>query len=193
MTNMGANLKANFSIFAKGSQAVILGLVCGLILSLGASFWFLWFKPERCAPPFLCSAVLFVAIVVLWVLSHRDADGRLVTTSLVRREGHNVTKITTGVHPSDGMKLIERIFSVARLRRPLPEADGLIDEKGDPIPLSKTEANSRIASINIQVTEVADYVKSRIGTIDKEENLGRQRLTESEPHENVGGSDRRDA
>ena len=180
MSKFGANLMATFNMSPKGSHAVILGLVCAFIIAMGSSFAFLWFKPERCLLPFSCSAVLLIVIIILWFKSHKDVDSQTpVPTSFLDSDGTNITKITTDIRSSEGMKLMECLLSMAQYRRPLPDADGMVDNKGNPMPESESEARARIKFINSQVKEAADYVFSRLRTFENHQSLEQHRL----PHE----------
>ena len=148
--------KTSVSIVPTGSHVVVLALVGTLVLSLGCSFLFIWHDLNYW-PPLVSAGILFVAIVFLWLRSHRHVDDRsLPPAEVTIKDG--ITETTISMHPrglpsSEQLNNFENILSVIQHQRLLPEPDGLVNEKGNPIPRSEEEARQIVDAVNNEVKQ----------------------------------------
>ena len=187
MGKFGANLRASANIIPKGSHVVIVALIILLAICLLTGFLFLWFKPEHYSysiPPFVFSVVFIILIAWFWFVSYKNIDSHLSSpTSITLRDDDTYLALTTdasSIRTPEGIEALERCLSMARQRRPLPEPDGLVDEKGRPIPESNQEAIERIRALNNIVHEMSEMIFKHSEKTTKDEGVV-QRRSEHEP------------
>ena len=152
--NIATKLKASVNLTPPGSHVVILSLISILGISLLAVFVFVLYD-ENYWIPLTVSAVLLIVVVVFWFRSHRDIDHVSISpTTLSTTDGNNSTTLSMhprAKHSAEELAAMERIFSMMRNRSPLPDPDGLVDNKGEPIPNSQHDAQERIALTNDRI------------------------------------------
>ena len=150
-SNIATKINASVSLTPPGSHVVILSLIAILGISLVATFAFVFYDANYWIP-LIVSTVILIVIVVFWLRSHRDIDHASITpTTLSTTDGNNSTAIS--LHPrakssAEELAALERILSTMRNRSLLPDPDGLVDDKGQPVPNSQHDARERIASTN---------------------------------------------
>ena len=149
--NIATKINASVSLTPPGSHVVISSLIAILGISLITTFAFVFYD-ENYWIPLIVSTVILIVIVVFWLRSHRDIDHASITpTTLSTTDGSNSTTIS--IHPRakpppEELAALERIISTVRNRSLLPDPDGLVDDKGQPVPNSQHDARERIASTN---------------------------------------------
>ena len=163
MRELITNVRALISIAPKGSQIVPLSLVLVLLFCLGCSFFFAW-KGVNYWLPLVVAALLLIVVVLLWLLSaQRVDDASLPPVNISSSDGTHSTAISLhhGSLPAlQDAETLERLLSILRHRKPLPEPDGLIDEDGQPIPRSQGEAQAKVEAANRQAQECLDDIRS---------------------------------
>ena len=151
MFKLLSRMKALIRIAPTGSHVVLLSLVGVLALCLFSTFSFIRDGIDYCVP-LAFAAVLFCAVVWLWLRSQRhldDAPKPPITMSY--RDGNTSTKVSIhlgGLRPNEQLAVLERGLSALQHRKPLPEPDGLVDEHGRPVPQSEEEARHRVEVAN---------------------------------------------
>ena len=180
MSKLMAKVKASISLVPTGSHVVILSLIGILALCLGCAFIFIWYSVDYW-PPLISAGILFAAVVLFWLRSHRHVDDRFVPpVEMSMTDGTNST--TLSMHPrglpaGQQLKLIERAMSAMQHRKPLPEPDGLVDEKGIPIPLSQEEARQRVEAANNEVRDATGAMESHLNASEQQNEIAQHRLT----------------
>ena len=66
---------------------------------------------------------------------------------------------------------LSTILSIILHRSPLPEPDGLIDEKGVPVPQSQKEASDRVAAANRSANEIVEKLLPGMSAVTIQENF----------------------
>ena len=178
MSRLGAKIHTSLDFSPKGSNIVLLALVCIFAICLIAGFVFLWPRHEYSWVPFSFAGVLFFAIVSFWLISRKDIDNSSsVPTRVEAIDGPKSITVTTDTRSisfSEVFGLLEKCVSIVQHHRPLPEPDGLVDEKGNRIPDSETEARLRVKSANDRVEEIVDSVLTHSRTYGDGEMLEQQ-------------------
>lgn len=168
------NIKAFLNMTPKGSHVLICILAVAFVGCLATEFLFYWIKSVHYWPAIIWGILLLGAVVFLWLLSHKDVDsGAPLPTTITRRKGSSVITVETDptyVPFIQGMEALELLISMAHRRNPLPDPDGLIDDKGQMVPQSQQKALERIESINEQAKQAADLFDHLLSTVRKLEN-----------------------
>ena len=148
-------VKAAVSITPTGSHVVILSLVWLLALCLICTFLFIALSLNYW-PPLVFAILLIVVIVLFWLLSHRHVDDKsLPPTQLMMKDGKREMTISSppgGLPDRERMNHYERMITAFQHQRLLPKPDGLIDENGNPIPMSEEVAHRIVDEVNNQVS-----------------------------------------
>ena len=174
-----SSMRTSIKFAPKGSQVVILflTLIFGFCLMIG--FFFIWNNVDYWLP-FVCAALIFPVIIFLWLRSHRDIDESYMPPfSISNSDGTNSTTLSLphrAALSKENLDALERLFSVIQYRSPLPQPDGLVDERGNPVPQSMAEALERVDSANNQVTGLVDSLESYISTRENREENAQTRL-----------------
>ena len=180
MSKLIPRVKASISIIPTGSHVVILALVGILALCLICSFLFIWHNVDYW-PPLVFSGILLVAIVFLWLHSHRHVDDRFLPPAEVTiKDG--ITETTISMHPrglssSEQLNNFEKILSVIQHQGLLPEPDGLVDENGIPVPRSEEEARQIVDAVNYEVKQKFDAMNSHPNVFDQPNETMQSRLS----------------
>lgn len=150
---------ATVKLVPKGSQVVILALVILLGIPLFHTIDFysqgipIWL-------PLSLFGLLFITVCLFWFLSHQQVDNKIKQSpELSVSEGNRSTNIVLPqgtLPPSDILKLFETAITSTLYRKKLPVSDGLIDEKGVPVPQSKEEARHIVEKINSQLQHLQE-------------------------------------
>ena len=170
MSKLSPRIKASISLIPTGSQVVVLALVGIFALCLFCSFLFIWHNVNYW-PPLIFSFMLFVAIVFLWLRSHRQVDDRtlpLAEVSIKDEIGERkISMHPRGLPSKELLKNFETILSITQNQKPLPDPDGLVDENGSPIPQSKKKARQNVDAVNNQVKQKLDAMNSHSSVFDQ--------------------------
>lgn len=157
-SNIRAELRTGIDLKPERSQVfvVTLALISAICLSVG--FLFLWFKPEYSWVPLAIGLCIVGGSIYTWKKSHKDIDLVNATPTSIsdKRSGLDITTDTRVLAAPEIVKQLERLFSSLSHRIPLPEPDGLVDNKGSPVPGKKQEAIERVQKVN---EEAADLTK----------------------------------
>ena len=173
-------VKTSVSIVPTGSHVVILGLVGILALAFGVSFLFIWYDLNYW-PPLISAFLLLGVIVFLWHRSHRHVDDSFLPPDELTFK-HGITETAISIHPgglapSEQFKFIEKILSVLQHQRLLPEPDGLVNEKGNPIPRSEEKARKIVNAVNSEVKQKFDAMNPHRNVIDQPNETMQSRLS----------------
>lgn len=157
-SNIRAELRTGIDLKPERSQVfvVTLALISAICLSVG--FLFLWFKPEYSWVPLTVGLCIVAGSIYTWQESHKDIDLANATPTSIsdKRSGVDITTDTRVLAAPEIVRHLERLFSSLSHRIPLPEPDGLVDNRGSPLPGKKQEAIERVQKVN---EEAADLTK----------------------------------
>lgn len=156
LSKIWIKIKAKINVAPKGSHAIIvpLILISGLCFVLAAM---LAFYGKEYWPFLLTGAGILFFVFISWLLSHRAIDDN--TSPPITFSTEDGTQSTSvSVPPGlllDGDRItnLERVLSMIQHRAPLPNPNGLVDDTGEPIPLSEDEARRRVEAANNQVQQ----------------------------------------
>ena len=161
----------------------------GLVILFGISLVYTIDFYSRGIPiwlPFLFFVLLFITICIFWFLSHQQVDNKIKQSpELSVTEGNRSTNIILpqgALSSDDTLKLFENAITSTLYRKKLPVPDGLIDEKGDPVPQSKQEARHIVETINAQLHELQE----KLGLSNSDSLFSEQQPLVSQPNVSVG-------
>ena len=181
-TNVGAKVQTSLNFSPKGSNVVLLAMVCIFSICLIVGFGFLWTKHEYSWVPFLVAGLLLLVIIPFLFISRKGMDySSSVPTNIEADYSSRSIAVSTDsrlVTTSEILGILEKCASIAQHYRPLPDADGLVDTSGNPIPNSQGEASGRVRSANRHVQEIVDSVNARPVDYRDEHGLEQQGLPE---------------
>ncbi|KOO14396.1 hypothetical protein AKJ18_13920 [Vibrio xuii] len=154
--NVGANLTPN------KSQVVLLGFLIGGCCSLAASFYFLWHDKNIGYLPMTIGTGMTAFSGFGWIKSQKDTD--LTGSPTVLEDTNKGIKITTDsrfANSSQGAQVLRDAIESTMCRRPLPQAQGMVDNNCEPIPNSQEAANEATRQLNAQAQAYADEIGSK--------------------------------
>ena len=159
-----ARIKAYLYLVPKGSQVVLLGLVIALVVVV---FKMADVLQSDSDPTFLFIICLLLLVLIgfLAFVSRKSIDATEAPPITVVTDRAALT-LPSGSDPtSKQAELIAKIFNSFRHREELPEADGLIGEKGQPVAGSADDATHRVEEANRAVQEIQQrLLRFRVGT-----------------------------
>lgn len=183
MQKLQTKVEASVNIVPKGSQVVILSLIAILAFCLACTFFFVW-KGVDYLVPAIASVIVLTVIVLLWKLSARHVDDASIPpVNIASTDGDTSTAISLhhrSLPAVQDQQLLANLLSIVQHRKPLPEPDGLVDSKGNPVPQSQGIARNRIQAANEQAQQMIDQVRSMYSP-DQEERKLTQSSNEFEP------------
>ncbi len=122
-------------------------------------------------PMLIIFGIVLAVIAFFWFPSHRHVDDKSLPPALVKiKDGNSET--TVSMHPrglpsSEQLDNFEKILSMVQHQRLLPEPDGLVDQKGTPVPESKEEARQIIDAVNSEVKKKFDAMNMHPNDLDQ--------------------------
>lgn len=144
-----ATLNTGLKVRPSRSQVVLALLTLVSAGCFFAGFAFLWEGKDNSWVPLSIGVCICVFVLFAWYRAQKDTDlENSSPTTFVDGSGNQITTDTRALMSPDGVQNMERLFSVLAHRAPLPEPDGLIDSKGNPIPNTEEEARERVIKVN---------------------------------------------
>ena len=131
---------------------VTLAVIGGVCLLTG--FGLLGFGSAlRAAVPITIGLLLEVGAYVAWWHSQKDVDLNegIATTIIDPQTGMQLTTDTRAIIAPKSVSQFANLFGTLAHRQPLPEPDGLIDDKGAPVPEGKADAVAKVQFINAEI------------------------------------------
>lgn len=157
-------LKTEVQIKPKRSQTVLVSwtILAGVCLATG--FYFLWEDKNHAWVPLLSGFAIFGLIVFSWFKSQKDTDLEHASPTILQHcDGSLVQIDARALMAPDGIQLLEKIMSIFANRIPLPEPDGIIDSKGNPIPNSQDRAIEIVDKANDEARKLTDIAAKNFG------------------------------
>lgn len=180
---MASKASLNTSVQVRPSRSQVV-LVLLILVSAGCfftGFAFLWEGKDSSWVPLSIGVFLCAFVVFAWFRAQKDTDlENSSPTTFADGSGNQITTDTRALMSPAGVQNMERLFSVLAHRSPLPEPDGLIDDKGNPIPNTEKEARARVRAANQEAQAVTDKAVDILG-VRSENEYGVQPLTD-EPY-----------
>lgn len=154
-----------FRFVPRGSQTIILALFLPLGWCLKELFNNIRTGSGNVWINLALVLMFLVCIVTMWFRSRKDIDfGPPAPTSITFQDGQSMSKIITDQRNIPlNFEDVARFFSLMTSRRPLPEADGMLDDKGNPMDGSKEEARAMVDKVNQEVSQQQEYFHSLLG------------------------------
>jgi hypothetical protein len=141
---------------------IILTIIAGLCLLIG--FAFLWNDKPNSWIPLIIGVSLIGLIFYSWLKSQKDTDWEnSVPTSFSDSSGNSIVTDTRALMTPESIQALAKLFQILNFRRPLPEADGLIDDQGRLVPNSAKEALEKVTQTNKEAQFITDKVIETIG------------------------------
>lgn len=155
-------LAAKIDIKPIRSQALLVVFGLGSIICFLAAFLFIWYNKNP-ALPLLIGFLFSVGAFAGWLISRRDIDfADNVPTIVSDYKGNFVQTDSRTLASAETLKNFEQLVSGVCHRRPLPEAEGLVDGEGEPIPNSAREAKRRIDEANSHAQVVTNTLIDKL-------------------------------
>lgn len=152
---------AKFSIVPLKSHSFLVALLFVSIFCLAVGFYFLWNEKGYAWVPLCVGVGLSAAGVFGWFSSRHEVDMEgAVTTEIANVNGISVKTDSRSLSSQETVNNLEKLILAMNHRIPLPHANGLVDDLGNPIPNSDGEANRVVDSINSDVRENMSLVGS---------------------------------
>ena len=179
MPNFGAKLRAYISLKPRGSHVVISFMTIIFAFCLATTFFFAY-ADKNYILPLTFSNIILIVIIVFWSKSQKSIDAEPTSPArIVHRDGRNVTSITADpklINSLESLQGLETILSMIVRRTPLPEPDGLVDKRGDPIPNSKSAARERVNVANERARKTVHQIFPNFDLVDHMEEYVQSRL-----------------
>lgn len=146
-----ANLKARVTLTPEKSHIVLsLFMILGGV-AMVVGFYFMHANRADFWVPLLFAVGFFIFGGFAWFHSHKhlDLQGASPTSISAHKDGRLeiLADSRTFLSP-DSLMAVTNILSLITNRRPLPEADGLVDKSGNPILASQDQAVAQVLEIN---------------------------------------------
>ena len=143
----------SFNLSPKGSQITVVVILLMSVYCLretfknfrdGIDFW--WWS-------LIPAGVTLVSAIILWFCSHKDLDSDppRPTSMLAVNENMLLELKSDAKNASQSLIHFQTYLSMMINRRPLPEAEGMVDKNGNPIKDSKAVAMKIITENNSDV------------------------------------------
>nr|VFK59955.1 MAG: hypothetical protein BECKUNK1418G_GA0071005_100957 [Candidatus Kentron sp. UNK]VFK70179.1 MAG: hypothetical protein BECKUNK1418H_GA0071006_102457 [Candidatus Kentron sp. UNK] len=172
--------------FPGGVVLVSLIFLAGVCFISG--FAFLWESKDYAWVPLSIGAILCLFVIVAWFRAQKDTDLENATpTTVADSFGNQITTDTRALTSLVAVKNIGELFTDLMHREPLPEPDGLIDDKGNPIPNTEREAKNKVDQANDKAKEITNLATNAFG-IPAESESGIQPLVEEPFSTNIIGT-----
>jgi|SRR3989304_3078130 len=179
--SIAAEVKADVNLAPKGSQIFVFSSLLLTAISLIVCFVFLWYKHEYSWVTILFTIVLGSLSYIVWFKSHKNVDlgGATPTTiSVTSSDIHMVTDARTLSSPA-AVQALEKLCAQLAHRVPLPDADGLVDEKGTPLPTQKAQAIELVQKANQEAENLAKETVKFLGGTGTADLVEQPKLQES--------------
>lgn len=174
-----AKLSAEVQVKPTRSQVVIVSLILLSGVCFVSGFIFLWENKSHAWIPLSIGLLVIVASVIAWFKSQKDTDLEGSSpTSFTDNTGNQMVTDTRALMSPEVVQNMEKLFCTLAHREPLPDPDGTIDDKGNPIPNSEEEARERVANANEQAKEITSAAFCGLGTSISQEKGVQSRLDE---------------
>lgn len=152
---MKSQIQTDIKISPAKSQTILFCLAIVAAACLLSGFYFLWYKHESSWIPIVIGLMLLAPVVAGWFKSQKDIDlDSAQPTNIVDERGNQLTIDNRALQSPQLIQNLEKIIYALSHREPLPSPDGLVDNKGVPVPDSKGSAQNIVKEINnkIQIT-----------------------------------------
>ena len=157
-------INTDVALKPQGSQIVLVSSTILAGICLVISFYFLWMDKDHAWIPLLVGASIFTSVVISWFKSQKDTDlNHANPTTLQNNDGSLVQIDTRALMTPEGIQLLEKIMSIFANREPLPEPDGMIDDKGNPVPDSQSRAKDIVDRANEEAKNLTDVAALQFG------------------------------
>lgn len=159
---------ASWSFKPLRSQVFLTTLFIGGLAIVFAGLGFLWFEKFAASViPLVLGTGMIGTSIWCWVRSQPDVDMQGSPPVSVRVHPDASTEIAFDprmLTSGDGRaRALMRIIGNALNRAPLPDPDGLVDQRGIPIPNSADEARARVRVVNERAQEMDGKVLEGLG------------------------------
>jgi hypothetical protein len=153
-----ASLKANISVTPKLSQSVIVTLILVSLVPLSVGFYFLWHEKSYVWVPFFIFLLLIGLAITCWWKSQKVIDmSNASPTTVLDKDGNQIITDSRMLESANAVEQMGILFQSIGARQPLPEPDGLVNETGEIIENSQSNALQRANEINQNIKEDTDY------------------------------------
>ena len=178
--SIGAEVKADVNLAPKGSQIFVFSSLLLSAFSLIVGFVFLWYKHEYSWVPFLFTFLLGLLSSVAWFKSYKNVDlgGAPPTTISATPSGIYMATDARTLLSFESLQALDKILNLLVHRVPLPDADGLLDEQGTPLPTQKTQASKRVQKANQEAENLTKETVKFLGSTGSADLVEQPKLQE---------------
>ena len=154
-------VKASIKFSPKGSHTIFwpLILISGFCFSLACV---LTLDGKESWPFLVAGFITLFFVFISWERTHKAVDNNSLQPIIYSTDdGKTSTSLSLPppvILDGDNIASLERMFSMMQHRSPLPDPDGLVDDSGNPIPMSEEEARKLVEAANNQVQAIISGV-----------------------------------
>ena len=136
------------------SHSVLTIILFISILPLCAGILFLWYDKDHSWILFLISFLLIIIVCVGWWRSQKFIDlGSSNPTIISDKHGNHIVTDARTLESENSVAQLGFLLQSIGMRNPLPEPNGLVDNKGDTLPDTQHKAIELVNNINNNLRE----------------------------------------
>lgn len=145
--------RSQIQVFVCGAAAIVFALIGCL---------FLWYEKANWWVPFLVFAIFLVAGMICYFASYQSSEMHNASATEVTISNQRIKVVADPRLPghTDLFKSFATVFTALSNQKPLPVADALVDEKGNLISGSETDARDAVDSANKEAAHLVSETLS---------------------------------